>query len=220
MTTENALPAIIGGVCLIFFAGLSYAIGTVPAVGEFDAAIDAAVASLRTASFLAVFVWVTTLGAGATLFAVAATATVLLWTGPRRRFIGPFWMVYLGTEAMTWGTKFALDRARPIFLEIAHASSPSFPSAHAAGAAAVYGFLAYIVIRSLPASGPARLVVLAVAGLVAAAVALSRVVLGVHFFSDVAGGLTVAGAWLCVGVIAVNRARPARQDVAAERRDA
>jgi undecaprenyl-diphosphatase len=209
MTTARGLAAFIGIACLILFGGLVYAVSAVPAIGKIDLAVDAVLAPMRTEPLLVVSVWITALGAGATLFAVAVTATALLWTGTGHRFAVPFWTVYLGTEAMTWGTKFALDRARPVFLEIARASSPSFPSAHTAGAAAVYGFLSYIVIQRLPDSGSARLAILAAAALIIAGVAFSRVILSVHFFSDVIGGLAVAGAWLCVGVAIARTAQDA-----------
>lgn len=200
MTTLRSRPAVSGTLFLILFALVTYAVVAVPAIGRIDTAVDTAVAPLRTGPLLAVFVWITTLGAGATLFAVAVTTTAFLWTGTGRPFIGRFWTVYLGTEAMTWGTKFALGRARPVFLDVASAVSPSFPSAHTAGAAAVYGFLAYLLIQRLSGSGPIRAVVLAGAALVIAAVAISRVILSVHFFSDVIGGLALAGAWMFVGV--------------------
>lgn len=200
MTTTRRLPTVGGVLCLILFVGLACAVGAVPAVAEIDAAVDAALAPMRTVPMIAVFLWVTTLGSGAALFAVAAAATGLLWVGAGRRFMAPFWTVYLGTEATTWGAKFALDRARPAFLEIAHATSPSFPSAHAAGSAAVYGFLAYMIVRQLPGTRPGRPAVLGATVLVISAVAFSRVFLGVHFPSDVVGGLLVAGIWLCVGI--------------------
>lgn len=208
MTTARAFPTFAGIACLALFASLAYAVDAVPAIKEIDLAADAVLTPMRVEPLLAIFVWVTGLGAGATLLAVAMTATALLWTGMSRPLIRPFWTVYLGTEAMTWGAKFALDRARPVFLDIARASSPSFPSAHAAGAAAVYGFLCYIAIQRLPDSGSTRLSALAVTALIIAAVAFSRVILGVHFLSDVIGGLAVGGIWLCVGVV-VARITPA-----------
>lgn len=188
--------ALLAASCLVLFLALAYGFMAMPDIRELDAAVN----PMRTKAMLAAFLWVTTLGAGATLLAVMLTATGFLWIGSGRPFLRPLWIVYLGTEAMTWGAKFILDRERPIFLEVASASSPSFPSAHTAGAAAVYGFLAYIIAHRAASDGSARAGILAVATLGIAAVAFSRVALGVHFFSDVLAGLAVAGTWLCVGV--------------------
>ena len=195
--------------CLALFLALVYGSMAVPAVQNIDAAVDAALSSMRTKPLLTAFLWVTTLGAGATLLAVMLTATGLLWNGSGRPLLRPLWIVYLGTEAMTWSTKFILGRERPVFLEVASAASSSFPSAHTAGAAAVYGFLAYILTHRAASDGAARVGILAVATFSIAAVAFSRVILGVHFFSDVIGGLAVAGVWLCAGVaIAAVERRP------------
>ena len=196
--------------CLALFLALVYGSMALPAVQNIDAAVDAALSSMRTKPLLTAFLWVTTLGAGATLLAVMLAATGLLWDGSGRPLLRPLWIVYLGTEAMTWGTKFILGRERPVFLEVASAASPSFPSAHTAGAAAVYGFLAYILMhRGAASGGLVRACLLAVAALIVTAIAFSRVILGVHFFSDVIGGLAVAGVWLCAGVaIAAVERRP------------
>lgn len=185
--------------CLFLFLALAYGSIAVPSVQGIDATIDAALDFMRSRQGLAVFLWVTTLGSGATLLAIMLTATGFLWFGPDRPFLRPLWTVYLGTEAMVWSAKFILKRERPIFLEVASATSPSFPSAHTAGAAAVYGFLAYILMHRATSGGPAHACILAMAAFIIAAVALSRVVLGVHFFSDVLGGLAAAGLWLCLG---------------------
>jgi hypothetical protein len=62
----------------------------------------------------------------------------------------PLWVVFVGTQVSTWIAKYAIGRARPVFLEgVATATSPSFPSAHASGAAAILGFIAYAVGRDL-----------------------------------------------------------------------
>jgi membrane-associated phospholipid phosphatase len=76
--------------------------------------------------------------------------------------------------------------------------SPSFPSGHATGALAVYGFVAYAIARD---RGGLRLrFELTFWTLVLAAlVGLSRVFLSVHYASDVAAGFLVGGFWLLAG---------------------
>jgi undecaprenyl-diphosphatase len=77
------------------------------------------------------------------------------------------------------------------------ALSPAFPSAHATGAAAVYGFVAYAIIRDA-LSARQRFEVAYWSMVLIALVSFSRIFLGVHFASDVAAGLLVGSFWLLV----------------------
>jgi undecaprenyl-diphosphatase len=77
----------------------------------------------------------------------------------------------------------------------------SFPSGHAAGSFAFYGFSAYVAVRLLPRRWHLPLAGLAL--LLVVFVGASRVMLQVHFFSDVVGGWLGAAAWtaLCITVL-------------------
>ena len=182
------------------------------------AAVDARIAGLaaprRTDATIRLAAWVTNLGDSATLVAVILVATGFLWADRRPLLIAPLWLNFLGAQATTWTGKFGFARTRPEFLTDVTALSPSFPSGHATGAMAVYGFVAYALAREL---GEARqrfelaywttLLILLIAG--------SRVFLSVHHASDVAAGLLVGGFWLLVGfaVAELLRARAAGQSL-------
>lgn len=85
------------------------------------------------------------------------------------------------------------DAGSPIDLP----QSTSFPSGHAATGIALFGALA--VIAAARARSPRRAAGLLVLGLlVGVAVGASRVVLNVHFVSDVLAGFCVGLAWLSV----------------------
>ena len=165
-----------------------------------DAAASLLVAPYRAPWLLAAFLWLTTLGTGAALAGVALTATGFLWACRRGPLILPLWITFAGAEATVWIGKYVVGRARPAFLDgVAVAVSPSFPSAHATGATAVLGFVAYAVARELP-GGRERFEVAFWTFVLVVLIGFSRVFLGVHFATDVGGGVLAGGSWLLGGV--------------------
>ena len=95
----------------------------------------------------------------------------------------------------TNGIKDVLDRVRPEFNPIAETLGPSFPSGHSAGAAAFWAAAALLVSRGR--TPHQRAVIFGVAAGIAAGVACSRVMLGVHWLSDVVAGVLFGWAWFC-----------------------
>jgi len=98
--------------------------------------------------------------------------------------------------------KSAVALARPdMYYQAYVENGMTFPSGHAAGSMAFYGFLAYVARRefSLDTSRFIILIVILLIGLIG----FSRLYLGVHYFSDVAGGYAlgalcnVAGIGIC-----------------------
>jgi membrane-associated phospholipid phosphatase len=117
------------------------------------------------------------------------------------RWIFPFLAVVIaGQVLLTNGIKDVLDRVRPEFNPVAETLGPSFPSGHSAGAAAFLAAVALLVSRGRTPHQRA-LIVGAAAGL-AAGVACSRVMLGVHWLSDVVAGLLFGFAWFAACSIA------------------
>jgi membrane-associated phospholipid phosphatase len=117
------------------------------------------------------------------------------------RWILPFLVaVTAGQVLLTNGIKEVLDRVRPEFNEIAATLGPSFPSGHAAGAAAFWGAAALLVCRGR--TPHQRALIFGVAAGIAAGVACSRVMLGVHWLSDVVAGVLFGWAWFSACSIA------------------
>lgn len=141
--------------------------------------------------------------------AVAVTATGFLWANRAGMVIPPLWIAFSGAEATVWTLKYLVERTRPLFLDgVASAVSPSFPSAHATGAAAVLGFVAYAVGRDRP-SRREHVEIAFWTAILVALIGFSRVFLGVHFATNVIGGFLVGSAWLAIGIAFVqNRSAP------------
>ena len=91
----------------------------------------------------------------------------------------------------------ALDRRRPPVADwAAHASGHSFPSGHTTSAAMAAGLLCWGLLRFRP--GAAGRWAATATVLVAVAVGLTRVYLGVHWLTDVLGGWLYAGCCLAL----------------------
>jgi membrane-associated phospholipid phosphatase len=107
-----------------------------------------------------------------------------------------------------------IDRARPPVADWAGpAGGPSFPSGHTTAATLFAVCCAWALMARVPA-GWARCVIWAAPALYVAVIGWSRIWLGVHWPTDVLGGLLFAVAWVC-GIMAVLPARWLRQDVLA-----
>lgn len=145
---------------------------------------------------------VTRLGSGRTLvIALVAVGAVQLARKPRVGLAGFLVAARLGESLLTSEAKNFVDRARPTVAANASALGPAFPSGHTAGAAACYAAIAIAVGIGL--SRRTRALLLGGAVGVAVVVASSRVLLGVHWITDVVGGLALGWGWcaLCVGVL-------------------
>jgi undecaprenyl-diphosphatase len=108
--------------------------------------------------------------------------------------------VAVGQTLMSTLIKDLVDRVRPTANPIAHTLGPSFPSGHTTGAAACFAAFALVLGRGR--SRNLQAVLAGVAMFVALAVAASRVLLGVHWLTDVIGGLALGWAWFALCSIA------------------
>lgn len=162
-----------------------------------DGRINAGLLRLRRPPMIAVFAWLTQAGTGGTGAAIALVASGLLWSCGRGASIGPFWLTFLGAETTTWSLKFITARVRPPFLEGVTAASPSFPSAHATVSMTIFGFGALTAADGQSLS--ARVAIIAAAALLVALISFSRLLLSLHYFTDVIAGGLIGAAWLAVG---------------------
>ncbi len=156
-------------------------------------------AVIRTDSMITVFAWLTELGSSPALLAVAIVVTGLLWAHQRAPLIVPMWLTLLGSQLMTYTGKFLLQRQRPESVTELVEITPSFPSGHATSALAVYGFMAYIISRELNTTRQRVELVYWTAVLIFL-IGFSRLLLSVHYVSDIAAGYLVGSFWLLMGI--------------------
>jgi len=91
------------------------------------------------------------------------------------------------------------SRARPdiLYEGIASPGFHAFPSGHAAKTFAVYGFLTLLWIRA-SANTLEKSVAILLFAFIAIGVGLGRVLMGVHWPSDVIGGMVIGAVWVFV----------------------
>lgn len=185
--------------CLLgLVGGLVTELPEARAMIRFDQWLNGRLSAVRTDGLLKASAWLTDAGASASIIAVSLVATGLAWAHRRTILIVPLWVTVIGSQLTTYALKYALARTRPEAVTEITAITPSFPSGHATSAMAVYGFVAFLIARELP-SARARFEVAWWAAVIIALMGLSRMVLGLHYASDVAAGFLVGGFWLLVG---------------------
>ena len=150
---------------------------------------------------------------GAPVLVQLATALLVGWLLWRthRRLAGYLASCVAGAYVISSTGKLLVDRARPVFDDpISHARGASFPSGHATGSAAFYLSLAVILLSLL--AWPRRGWLLVLAFVVPLVVAATRVVLGVHYVSDVTAGLLIGWGWTaaCTALFTAWRAQEGR----------
>jgi undecaprenyl-diphosphatase len=144
---------------------------------------------------------VTQLGSIDIVIALCVVLAVVETIRERTPWVVVFLIAVLGGEEILSTTvKDLVDRLRPTFNPAALTLGPSFPSGHSATAAAFYAAAALLLGRWRPR--PTRAVLAGLAVGIAVMVAGSRVLLDVHWLSDVIGGLALGWAWFAVCGIA------------------
>lgn len=146
---------------------------------------------------------VTTVGGPATWRVLAAAAVLALCARRRWRPAILIAVTMAGAAALSGVTKSLVNRHRPqVPLPVDRIAGGSFPSGHALTSFVAVGLLVVLVLPSLDGGWRGLLVV--AAAVVVAAVGFSRLILGVHFVTDVVAGWLIAGLWL-TSVLAVFR---------------
>lgn len=152
-----------------------------------------------TAGSTRILVWSSALGSTMAIV-VASVALVSLARGRRRGAVALYLAVLVGGQNLAAnGLKALVDRARPLHA-LTGFSGSSFPSGHATAAFACFGAFALVV--GLGRGTTTRTVLSSVAAGLAAVVGVSRVLLGVHFLTDVVAGAVLGAAWFTAVTVA------------------
>jgi undecaprenyl-diphosphatase len=178
-------------------------------IANWDQPVLSFALSHRNGPLTVVFRTVTGLGAGVGLFVVALLVTAYaMW---RLRSAWPGLLVVAtvaGTELVSLTSKALIQRSRPPMQDwLTQATGYAYPSGHTLHSVCTYGVLAFIgccLTRTLWA----RTAVIVAATVMILTIALSRIYLGVHWLTDVLGGVFAGLALLTVAIVVVGIAHP------------
>jgi membrane-associated phospholipid phosphatase len=201
-------------VAALVFAGLLVAVrATWSPLESFDHWADVRLNHLVAGHSGAVMVIkaVTWLGTAPVRWAVVLVAVILLAVG--RRWAAVIFPLIAGAGGLLGPpVKSLAARPRPVLAHpVAHAGGASFPSGHALGSLVCYGGVLLVLLPLIRGRWRPALVAVTVAGL--ACIGASRLLLGVHFFSDVVAGwalgtVWLAAVWLLMTMAATSRLAP------------
>lgn len=201
--------AIILGAAAVF-SEMMEALDAEEELGLFDSRLAEVLSQTLSPTVLRVVSIATHLGDPITLTVLVAVVGVLL-IARGRRWLALGWVAAgAGNGVLNLALKQIFARVRPVHDHgLAVADGFSFPSGHTSGSVVVYGMLAYLAARLLPPRWQLPAVLLAVT--VAFAMGVSRVLLQVHWASDVLAGYASGLAWLTVCVISIEALRHYRR---------
>ena len=183
---------------LILFGGIVEDIINSDTIVSVDKSIAQLVLAFREADVLQAFIWMTEWGNWQVAIPMAVFASLIFIVSKRWLLILPMMVSVLGSEGFTLLGKIAFHRPRPVEA-VLYEHSYSFPSGHATIAIALYGFLAYVSIRRVTLwSAKVKLFFFAL--IFIGLLGLSRIIVGVHYLSDVWAGYLVGSIWLIVAV--------------------
>lgn len=203
VATGLALTAALGVivVAMVVFTVVAVMVLTASGVELADHPIERWANQHATSFAVDVLETVTDLGATVPVIVLAAVVGVIEYVRLPSRAIAPFLTVVIGGQSLVvLALKAIGDRARPSINPAAETLGPSFPSGHTATAAATLAALALLFGRQRPKRSQLMLVGIAVG--LSIAVATTRVLLGVHFLTDVIAGLAIGWVWFALSAIA------------------
>lgn len=188
-----------------FFAILEDVVTGDPIIG-LDRRIYDALQTMRTPLLDRVMIVITGLGDQVVFVPIGLAALGTCAALGRWRSAAFVLAAVLGSALFVGGLKSVIQRPRPVAVYDGIAEY-SFPSGHATMSVTLFGFLAMLLIQASPSKW--RRLIAFTCLMIILLIALSRLYLGAHWFSDVAAGLAFGAAWVALLAIVYFRTEPA-----------
>ncbi len=187
--------AIVAAVALLAFVLLAAAV-VAGRTMSFDLLARSRIHDVAASPLTTAMTIVTSFGSLRWILLAAVAAFILLRIEGHSRHALVLAVVMVGSIPIENGLKLLVRRERPAaFFSTVEPDSYSFPSGHALFSTSLYGTLGYVSAR-LAKHRIQRAFILLSAMSSIALICLSRVYLGVHYPTDVAGGVLIACFWM------------------------
>ncbi|MGC1631034.1 MAG: phosphatase PAP2 family protein [Gelidibacter sp.] len=198
ITVIIALIIVVGGINL--FVELTESLKT-DLLADYDQQITAYVISHRNPVLTKYFIFVTHVGDIYGYAAVLIAFTLMsIFVFKNWKYIIQIVLVLILSAVSNLMLKRFVKRARPGLEHMVSVETLSYPSGHAMSAMAFYGFLIYLFYR-FKINKFLKIGVILLLGLLIFSIGLSRIYLGVHFPSDIAGGYIAGFIWVVFCVL-------------------
>ncbi|NLJ41967.1 MAG: phosphatase PAP2 family protein [Clostridiales bacterium] len=168
-----------------------------------DETVYGFISSFESPGVTQVMIFISFLGGATFLIALGVILSLLLGI-KNKYYIDSFFILANLTGAWVLNAllKAIFQRPRPIVTHLARAGGYSYPSGHSMISMAFYGFVAYTIGRTIKDIRH-RFIFVSLLILLPIVIGISRIYLGVHFASDVIGGVLAGAA--CLGAFIVFR---------------
>jgi len=191
---------------LSLFLQLADEMGLGRSLGRFDEDLADELALRLQPGTLRAFALLTHLGDSWTLTALCVIVALLLLNRGERRLAVAWIIALAGNGLLNRALKELFQRSRPLHEHgWTYAEGWSFPSGHSSGSLVAYGMLAWLLMRFTPRAAHLPLMLAAIG--LALLVGYSRIVLQVHWFSDVLAGFALGASWLAICITGAELAR-------------
>ncbi|MGG0641131.1 phosphatase PAP2 family protein [Bacillus altitudinis] len=158
---------------------------------ELDNQIILSFENIRLPFLNDVMLTLTDFGISALLVPIMLIFSVVLFMYKRYHSIMLLFLLYIAEKTVNHELKGLFARERPAFDHLVNETYYSFPSGHSMNAATIYPFIAYLFIEMVPWLKKRQKAVYMVTGCYVLMIGISRMYIGVHYVTDVAGGFAI-----------------------------
>ncbi|WP_141538058.1 phosphatase PAP2 family protein [Bacillus cereus] len=168
-------------------------------VTAMDIYVRGMIKGLQTESSLTFFSYFTKLGSAIGVITTLIISLLVFWKKRYYAAMIVYPMAILTTHLVNKGIKEVVKRSRPSLNEALDALGYSFPSGHAMLSIMTFGFLAYIIAANWKSvAGKYGITILM--GILIVLIGLSRVILNVHYPTDILAGYCAGGILLIIAI--------------------
>lgn len=181
-------------------------------LAKYDQQISDYIISFRNPPLTQYFIFMTNVGDLYGYLIVLALALIISWVFFKNwRYVAQTVLVLLLASISNTMLKRFIDRARPGIEHLVSVETLSYPSGHAMSAMAFYGFLIYL-FYTFKMNLWLKYSIIFLLCMVILSIGISRIYLGVHFPSDIAGGYIAGLIWVFFCILMFNLVEVFRKD--------